>query len=102
MSDDVTPLGAIGRGLAAGFAGTAAMTASAPAQLARRVIEGVFQKQVPAARIGFLTEAPTPSWCRHRGRHRLPAVALRTALVPYIQVSETARRLPKDPASCGF
>lgn len=26
MNDDVTPLGAIGRGLAAGFVGTAAMT----------------------------------------------------------------------------
>jgi hypothetical protein len=86
VNDDVTPLGAIGRGLAAGFVGTAAMTgwqllaarlhssggepgdsspepkdpwekASAPAKLARLVIEGVFQKEVPASRIGFLTEA---------------------------------------------
>jgi hypothetical protein len=83
-----TPLGALGRGLVAGAAGTAAMTgaqalgarlrggaeegdggadgnggpprdpwehAPAPAKVGRRVIEGVFRRQVPPERIGLLT-----------------------------------------------
>jgi len=80
-----TPLGAVGRGLVAGVAGTVVMTiaqeasarlqssgggqdagdsetpqdpwdqASVPAKLARRVIEGVFQRQVSAAHIPLLT-----------------------------------------------
>ena len=80
----LTPLGAVGRGLLAGVAGTAAMTAwqelsaklqssdgegggseekpkdpweeaSAPAKVGRRIIEGVFRKEVPAEQIGTLT-----------------------------------------------
>lgn len=80
----VTPLGAVGRGIVAGAGGTAAMTgwqelsaklgsssgesddggggegdpwetASAPAKVARRVIEGVFQRDVPAKWIPALT-----------------------------------------------
>lgn len=83
----MTPLGAVARGLAAGVAGTAVMTAwqeaaarlrsgggetggpqgedqppqdpwesaSAPAKVARRIGEGVFQREVPASRIGLLT-----------------------------------------------
>jgi len=84
---EVTPIGAVGRGLVAGFAGTAAMTAwqelsarlrsdgapeeqglqqppedpwasaSAPAKVGRRIIEGVFHRQLPANRIGLLTNA---------------------------------------------
>lgn len=86
----MTPLGAVGRGLAAGLLGTAAMTgwqllaaklqssgadadgssapsseaavdpweqASAPAKLAKRVLEGVFLvDEVQASKIGLLTE----------------------------------------------
>ncbi len=82
-----TPTGAIGRGLVAGFLGTAAMTgwqllaarlrssgadseasasspaadpweeASAPAKVARLVLERAFHREVPPSRIGFLTEA---------------------------------------------
>lgn len=98
MTTHVTPLGAIGRGLAAGAVGTAFMTiaqelsaklqarqaddqqgddpqagqgtdqpgtgqqdqdpweqASMPAQVARRVSEGVFEHEVPPERIGVLT-----------------------------------------------
>lgn len=77
-----TPLEAVARGLAAGVAGTAAMTgwqalsarlwssdeeasagapddpwaqASVPARLGRRVIEGVFEREVPPDKIGVLT-----------------------------------------------
>lgn len=77
-----TPIGALTRGLVAGAIGTGAMTgyqmlaarlrdgggqaegpppgdpweeAPAPAQVARRVIEGVFRHEVPAERIGLLT-----------------------------------------------
>lgn len=87
MKELPTPLGAIGRGLLAGAVGTAAMTAwqtlsaklqdsgeepggssseesqdpwaqaSAPAKVARRVAEGVFEAEIPAARIGTVTEA---------------------------------------------
>jgi len=81
----VTPLGAVGRGLLAGIAGTAAMTAwqealarlrepgdaqhdggadadpwesaSAPARVARRILEGVFGVEVPPERIPLLTHA---------------------------------------------
>ena len=85
MSSRPTPLGAIARGLAAGVIGTAAMTAtqelaarlrspgetegtvptvspddpweqaSAPAKVARRILEGVFERTVPPERIGLLT-----------------------------------------------
>lgn len=85
----VTPMGALARGLAAGVAGTALMTAwqeaskklrssgssesqdeshlegggpsdpweqaSVPAQVARRILAGVFDKEVAPARIGLLT-----------------------------------------------
>ena len=87
MSTTPTPLGAIARGLAAGVAGTAVMTAtqelaarlrptpategtvppvapadpwesaSTPAKLAKRVLEGVFEQEVPPERIPFLTNA---------------------------------------------
>lgn len=76
-----SPLGALGRGLLAGAAGTAAMTvyqrvlargsddraneegsnddpwanAPAPAQVARRILEGVFRHEVTAAQIPLLT-----------------------------------------------
>lgn len=83
----MTPLGAVGRGLAAGVVGTAAMTArqelsaklqssdsggdsgddeqpsdpwdeaSAPAQVAKRVGEGVFKQEVSADLIPLLTNA---------------------------------------------
>ncbi|HYX83484.1 MAG TPA: hypothetical protein VE777_00810 [Gaiellales bacterium] len=81
----LTPLGAVSRGIAAGVVGTACMTAvqevmarrrpvragtateekpddpwakaPAPAQLARRVIEGVFQREVSADRIPLFTNA---------------------------------------------
>lgn len=85
MSARQSPLGAVGRGLLAGVAGTAAMTAwqelsaklqssegedgtsseekakdpweeaSAPAKVGRRIIEGVFHKEVSADQIGTLT-----------------------------------------------
>ena len=80
----VTPLGAIGRGLAAGAVGTAAMDvlwfwryqrdggegsflawelssglcswdqAPAPAQIGKRLVEGVFQREVPAQRAALV------------------------------------------------
>jgi hypothetical protein len=83
----VSPLGAVTRGVVAGLVGTAAMTAHqeirarirearhpagertgeepvdpwqsapAPAQVARRVLEGVFQRQVPPEEISTLTNA---------------------------------------------
>ena len=79
----VTPLGALLRGLLAGSAGTGLMTAyqtlvqsgesegdeqpasdaerwqraPAPARVARRILEGVFQQQVAADRIPLLTNA---------------------------------------------
>src|SRR6266540_7317484 len=81
----ITPLGAVACGVAAGVVGTACMTtvqevmarrrrahapsptengqpdpwktAPAPAQLAKRVIEGVLQREVPVERISLLTNA---------------------------------------------
>ena len=77
----MTPVGAVVRGLAAGVAGTAVMTASqegvsrlrgssggsdgprswddaaAPAKVARKVLEGVFGSAQPASRIPLLTNA---------------------------------------------
>jgi hypothetical protein len=81
----ITPVGAVACGIAAGVVGTACMTAvqevmarrrrahastaaenghadpwakaPAPAQLARRVVEGVLQREVPAERIPLLTNA---------------------------------------------
>lgn len=84
MSGGTTPAGAIARGLAAGLLGTACMTvlqevmakrrrlsmpvamrefedadpwshAPAPAQLAKRVVEGVLRREVPVARIPLYT-----------------------------------------------
>jgi hypothetical protein len=83
MGRQPTPLGAVARGLLAGAAGTAAMTglqelssrlwpsgggggdgeppqdpweqASAPAKVARRVIEGVFEREAPPEWIPALT-----------------------------------------------
>ncbi len=66
----ITPLGAIGRGLLAGAAGTAAMTAcqtaamkaqggqpsTVPGQVAQRVGEGVFRRKVPDDQLGTLTQ----------------------------------------------
>jgi hypothetical protein len=76
--DRATPLGALARGLLAGAVGTAAMTAAqrigsrlqasggdeapswenapAPAKVAKRILEGVFDRTVPAARIDVLTQ----------------------------------------------
>jgi uncharacterized membrane protein YagU involved in acid resistance len=70
----MTPLGALGRGLLAGIVGTAAMTAyqellpgagdskdpswedaPAPAQVARRILSGVFHADVSADKIPLLT-----------------------------------------------
>jgi hypothetical protein len=82
----ITPVGAVACGIAAGVVGTACMTAvqeamarrrrgrapvhaaedgredpwknaPAPAQLAKRVIEGVMQREVPVERISLLTNA---------------------------------------------
>jgi hypothetical protein len=82
----ITPIGAVACGIAAGVVGTACMTAvqevmarrrrahapvrtapdgredpwkkaPAPAQLARRVIEGATQREVPVERISLLTNA---------------------------------------------
>lgn len=75
----VTPLGALGRGFAAGVVGTAAMTAlqelvslvrgggggpphrwadaPAPAQLGKRLLEGVFEQRVTLQRAPLLTHA---------------------------------------------
>lgn len=66
----ITPLGAVGRGLLAGAAGTAAMTASqmtvmkvqggssstVPGQVAQRVGGGVFKRKVPDEKLGMLTQ----------------------------------------------
>lgn len=69
-SGSLTPLGAAARGLAAGAAGTAAMTAvqtayykatgsessSTPAEVGKRMVEGVLQRSVPEERIGALNQ----------------------------------------------
>lgn len=74
--DRASPLGALGRGLLAGAVGTAAMTASqrvagdssggegdswedapAPAKVAKRILESLSRRTVPASRIDFLTQA---------------------------------------------
>ncbi len=66
----LTPLGAVGRGLVAGVVGTAAMTAaqtayykvtdtessSTPGEVAKRIIEGVFQREVPEERMDALNQ----------------------------------------------
>jgi uncharacterized protein DUF1440 len=71
MGSCTTPLGAVGRGLAAGAVGTAAMTAaqsaymkargkepsSTPAEVGRRIVEGVLQREVPEERLGLLNNA---------------------------------------------
>jgi uncharacterized membrane protein YagU involved in acid resistance len=83
VNEHPSPLGAVARGVAAGVAGTAVMTAwqtaaaklspagqasssedqarnpwdeaSAPAQVARRILKGVFKRKVPASQIPLLT-----------------------------------------------
>lgn len=71
MRTRTSPLGAVGKGLVAGAAGTAAMTgyqlavaklrgsgsSSAPAEVGRRIIEGVFHRQVPEDRMDALNNA---------------------------------------------
>lgn len=87
MDQRPAPVGAIGRGLAAGAVGTAAMTAwqtlsaklrgggeesggspgqepkdpweeaPAPAKVAKRLAEAVFEKQIPADKVGIVSEA---------------------------------------------
>jgi hypothetical protein len=68
MTGSLSPLRAVGAGLASGAAGTAAMTAaqtiyykktgrqpsSTPAEVAKRVIRGVFQRDVPEERTDLL------------------------------------------------
>ncbi len=67
----MTPLGAVARGAVAGAAGTAVMTgyqlavaklrgsesSSAPAEVAKRISEGVFDHPVPEERMGALNNA---------------------------------------------
>lgn len=71
MTTRTSPLAAVGKGLVAGMAGTAAMTgyqlvvaklrdsgsSSAPAEVGRRVIEGVFQRSVPEGKNDALNNA---------------------------------------------
>jgi hypothetical protein len=68
---DRSPLAALVRGLAAGAAGTAAMTAAqtayyratggepgdTPAQVGKRIIEGVLRREVPQGRMPLLNQA---------------------------------------------
>ena len=68
MRSRTTPLGAVARGLAAGAVGTATMTAAqtaylnargkepsrTPAEVGRRIVEGVLQRTVPEERMGLL------------------------------------------------
>lgn len=65
-----SPLGAVGRGLVAGAIGTAAMTAaqtawyratgsessSTPAEVGRRLVEGVLRRRVPEERLPLLNQ----------------------------------------------
>lgn len=69
--DVATPLAAVGRGLVAGAAGTGAMTAAqtatmrlrgsepstVPAEVGRRIVEGVLRREVPEERIEALNNA---------------------------------------------
>ncbi len=71
MASRPTPLGALARGLVAGAVGTAAMTAAqtayykaqgsepstTPAEVAKRIIGGVFQRRVPEDRTEQLNNA---------------------------------------------
>ncbi len=71
MSREVSPLGAVARGLLAGAAGTALMTAvqtavakardqeasTTPAEVGRRVIEGVLHREVGEDKTGLLNNA---------------------------------------------
>lgn len=71
MTASMTPLGAVGRGVIAGAVGTGAMTAfqtavakardsepsDTPAQVAKRIIEGVLQREVPDERMELLNNA---------------------------------------------
>ena len=85
LSDRLTPIGALARGLAAGAAGTAAMTAaqtaylkatdgspsSTPGEVAKRIIEGVLQRDVPEDKEPLLNTAMHwtfgTSWGRRYG-----------------------------------
>jgi hypothetical protein len=71
MASGTSPLGAVVRGLAAGAAGTATMTAAqtaymkaaggsssdTPAQVGKRILEGVFKQEVPEERMDALNNA---------------------------------------------
>jgi hypothetical protein len=71
VRSSLSPLGAVVRGLAAGVGGTVVMTgyqvavarlrdsesSSAPAEVGRRIIEGVFQREVPEDRMDDLNNA---------------------------------------------
>lgn len=70
-SGSLTPLGAVARGVAAAAAGTAAMTgvqtayykakdiepSSTPAEVAKRIVEGVLRREVPEERMSALNQA---------------------------------------------
>jgi hypothetical protein len=70
-ASDITPLGAVARGLTAGVAGTAAMTAAqsafykaqgyepstTPAEVAKRIIRGVFHRRVDEQKTQALNNA---------------------------------------------
>lgn len=70
-SRTLTPLGAVARGVTAAAAGTAAMTAvqtayyratgsessSTPAEVGKRIVEGVLQRKVPEERIDALNQS---------------------------------------------
>lgn len=71
MKTDTAPLAAVARGIVAGAVGTAVMTgyqvavaklrdsesSSAPAEVGRRIIEGVFQREVAEDRMDALNNA---------------------------------------------
>ena len=71
MRSSLSPLGAVVRGVAAGIGGTVVMTgyqvavaklrdsesSSAPADVGRRIIEGVFHREVPEDRMDDLNNA---------------------------------------------
>ncbi len=89
-----TPLAAVGKGILAGAAGTAAMTgyqlavaklrgsgsSSAPAEVGKRIIEGVFKREVPEDRMEALNNA----------MH----VAYGTSWGPMYGIAQSSLRLP--------
>lgn len=100
--DRLTPLGAVTRGLVAAAAGTGAMTAvqtayykaagaepsATPAEVGKRIVEGVLRREVPEERTGALNQgmhwAYGTSWGVPygivAGSRRRPASALRSGL----------------------